>query len=112
MKKTFAVPTENGTLCTHFGHCENFVLIESEDQKIISEKTISPPAHQPGAYPKFLSELGVNVIIAGGMGHKARELFSTKHIDVCMGVDPGNPTDLVKQYLSGRLQAGTNLCDH
>ena len=48
MKKLFAVPTENGALCAHFGHCEKFAIIETEDQKIIGENYLAPPAHEPG----------------------------------------------------------------
>ena len=36
MKKLFAVPTNNGKLCAHFGHCEQFAVIETEDQKILN----------------------------------------------------------------------------
>ncbi len=34
MKKLFAVPTIDEKLCAHFGHCEQFAVIETEDQKI------------------------------------------------------------------------------
>jgi len=67
MKKVFAVPTIKGELTQHFGHCEKFAIIETEDNKIINEEFINPPIHKPGVYPKYLAERGVHVIIAGGM---------------------------------------------
>jgi len=112
MKIKFAIPTLNGQLTAHFGHCEKFAIVNVEDNKVINEEMIEPPVHQPGVYPKFLSEQGVNVIIAGGMGQKAQDLFAQNNIEVHMGVDAGSATELVEQYLNNQLQTGANLCDH
>lgn len=112
MKKLFAIPTENGKLCTHFGHCEKFAIVETENSKITGEKYLTPPAHQPGVYPQFLAEQGVSVIISGGMGQRAQQLFVQHNIEVCMGVQAESPAALVEAYLNGRLQTGENLCDH
>ncbi len=38
MKKLFAVPTENSKLCAHFGHCDKFAIVETEDNKVIKEE--------------------------------------------------------------------------
>ncbi len=111
-KMKFAVPTEAGKLCAHFGHCEKFAVIDTVDGKVTNETMLEPPVHQPGVYPKFLADQGVNVIIAGGMGQKAQDLFTENNIQVCMGVTAGNPKDLVCSYLESSLQTGTNLCDH
>ena len=112
MKKLFAVPTANGKLCTHFGHCEKFAVVETEDQTIVKEEYYTPPMHQPGVYPQFLAQQGVSVIIAGGMGQRAQQLFAQHNIEVCVGVSSESPSKLVEQYLKGQLQTGDNLCDH
>lgn len=112
MKKLFAIPTENGELCAHFGHCEKFAIVETEDQTIVSEEYLTPPVHQPGVYPRFLADHGVNVIISGGMGQKAQQLFAQNNIEVLMGADADSPSRLVEHYLLGQLQSGSNLCDH
>jgi len=112
MKKLFAVPTFNGQLTAHFGHCERFAIIETEDNKVISEKLVNPPVHQPGVYPKFLADQGVKVIIAGGMGQRAQDLFTQNNIEVHVGVNAESPSKLVEQYLNDQLQTGENLCDH
>ena len=108
----FAVPTHNNELTAHFGHCEKFAVIETDNNKIIKEEFIDPPVHQPGVYPRFLASLGVEVIIAGGMGQKARSLFADNNIEVCIGVAEGSPRALVEQYLNNKLETGHNLCDH
>jgi len=112
MTKLFAIPTEQGKLCAHFGHCEKFAIVETENQKIIKEEHVNPPVHEPGVYPQFLAQQGVSVIISGGMGQKAQQLFSQNNIEVCVGVNSASPTDLVQQYLDNQLQTGQNLCDH
>ena len=112
MSKLFAVPTENGQLCAHFGHCEKFAIVETEEKKIIKEAFVKPPVHEPGVYPQFLAQQGVSVIISGGMGMKAQQLFSQNNIEVCVGVNSGAPSDLVQQYLDNKLQTSQNLCDH
>ena len=64
-----AVPTADGKLCMHFGHCEKFVIADVDESKhIVGKEEAVPPAHEPGILPKWLHEKGVNVIIAGGMG--------------------------------------------
>ncbi len=112
MKKKFAIPTLGGQLTAHFGHCEKFAIVDVEDNKVIHEEMIEPPVHQPGVYPKFLADQGVHVIIAGGMGQKAQDLFAQNNIEVHMGVHDGSPQELVEQYLNKELQTGANLCDH
>jgi predicted Fe-Mo cluster-binding NifX family protein len=108
----FAIPTQFGKLCSHFGHCEKFAIVETKDKEILNESYLEPPIHQPGAYPKFLAEHGVNVIIAGGMGNRAQSLFQQNNIEVCVGVEPAAPAQLAKAYLEGTLATGSNLCDH
>lgn len=112
MSKTFAIPTENGVLCAHFGHCQNFAVVKTDGQKIVSTEYVTPPGHQPGVYPGFLAQQGVNVVISGGMGVMAQELFSQNNIEVCIGVGSEIPEKLVEKYLAEELQTGQNLCDH
>ena len=110
--KKFAIPTENGRLCAHFGHCEKFAIVDTDNDKIIGETLLTPPVHQPGVYPQFLAQNGVNVIISGGMGMKAQELFAMNNIEVCVGVNADTPAQLVQEYLNNKLVTGQNLCDH
>jgi predicted Fe-Mo cluster-binding NifX family protein len=112
MKRRFAIPTVNGELTAHFGHCEQFAIVETEDNKIGEVTFVTPPVHQPGIYPQFLSNYGVHVIIAGGIGMKAQNLFNQYNIEVYIGVDFGSPEKLVEDFLNNQLQTGQNLCDH
>ena len=112
MKKLFAVPTVDGKLCQHFGHCEKFAIVEIQDGKVVGEEFITPPVHQPGVYPKFLADHGVKVIISGGMGQRAVSLFDQVGISVIVGAPSLEPEELVKNYLEDKLVTGGNVCDH
>ena len=112
MNKLFAVPTIDGKLCAHFGHCQQFAVIETEDNKVLNIEYHTPPVHQPGTYPRFLAGKGVSTIISGGMGMKAQEIFTQNNIEVFMGINSENPEILVEQYLNDQLESGKNLCDH
>jgi predicted Fe-Mo cluster-binding NifX family protein len=111
-KIKFAIPVADGKLCSHFGHCDQFALIETEDGEIRDKSMLTPPPHEPGVLPRWLHELGANIIIAGGMGARAQDLFSQNGIKVITGAPMDPPESLVNQYLADILVTGENICDH
>ena len=112
MKHLFAIPLENGRLCQHFGHCQQFALIDVENGTVTNETLITPPPHEPGLLPAWLAEKGVTEVIAGGMGQRAVNLFNAQNIRVHVGAQPKNPKELVSDWLQQSLVTGTNACDH
>ncbi len=109
-----AVPCADKVLCAHFGHCDEFAILEA-DKEAVSVKEITyltPPPHEPGLLPKWLGEKNINLVIAGGMGMKAQQLFNSQGIEVITGASADNPETVVLSYLQGNLQTGSNLCDH
>jgi predicted Fe-Mo cluster-binding NifX family protein len=111
-KIVFAIPLAQGSLCNHFGHCEQFALIHVEEGKIVDKQLLTPPPHEPGLLPRWLSEKGATVIIAGGMGVRAQDLFTQQGVEVVVGAPVAEPEELVHQYLFKSLVAGPNVCDH
>ena len=109
-----AIPIANGKLAMHFGHCEEFVLIDVDCDKktIMKNERIGSPPHQPGLLPRWLAERGAEVIIAGGMGSRAQELFAQNKIKVVVGAPSETPEKLVAAYLDGTIEFGENICDH
>lgn len=112
MKKVIAIPLEDGILCTHFGHCEQFAIINTEDNTISGETLVAPPPHEPGLLPKWLAEKGVTDVIAGGMGQRAIEMFNQHKINVFVGAPIKKSKDLAADLLNNTLEAGANYCDH
>lgn len=109
-----AIPVAQERLCPHFGHCDHFRIIDINDnlKKVINKCDIIPPVHEPGALPKLLSGLNVDLIIAGGMGQRAQQLFAQNDIDVVIGATTNSPEELVSAYLGSTLETGDNICDH
>ena len=110
----YAIPVSNGMLSQHFGHCEHFAIFEVDEKskEIIGKKLVTPPAHQPGVLPEWLAREGVGVVIAGGMGSRAQDLFLQKNIQVIIGSTESDPEKAVASLISGNLVVGDNVCDH
>lgn len=113
-KMRLAVPLAQGKLSLHFGHCDQFAIfnIDDETNKVISREDATPPDHAPGVLPKWLHENNVNIIIAGGMGQRAQQLFAQNNIKVVIGASGQSPEELVSAYLENTLETGDNICDH
>ena len=112
MKKCIAVPLENGILCSHFGHCQQFAIIETDNNVVTSEIQVTPPPHEPGILPGWLAEKGVTDVIAGGMGQRAIALFNQQKINVYVGAPLKEPVELANDLINNTLAAGANYCDH
>jgi predicted Fe-Mo cluster-binding NifX family protein len=109
-----AIPLAEGKLTMHFGHCASFALVDVDPQtkNIIKSEEIAAPPHEPGLLPPWLAERGVTMIIAGGMGQRAQQLFAQQNIQVIVGAPAEAPEKLIADYFSGTLQVGANVCDH
>ena len=109
-----AVPTTDGKLVAHLGHCREFTLFDVDTDACTIEGSSRevPPPHEPGVLPAWLSSLGARVVIAGGMGMRAQQLFERDGIEVHVGVAAASAESIVNAYLNGELRSGRNLCDH
>ncbi len=113
-KMKIAIPVTEGKLSAHFGHCEQFALVDvnTEAKTITATEMATPPGHEPGLLPRWLSEKGANMIIAGGMGSRAKGLFEQNNIKVIVGAPTDIPQNIANAYLEGALETGENICDH
>ena len=106
------VPTNNRTeVESHFGHCKEFAMINIENGAIADTSYVTPPPHAPGVIPKFLAEQGANMIICGGMGQMAINLFKENNVEVILGA-AGSIEDNLKEFLSGDLESTGSACKH
>ena len=112
MKKKIAIPTSEGVLAAHFGHCKQFAMVEVENNVIGEISFTDAPPHQPGLLPPWLAEKGATDIIAGGMGQQAITLFNEKGVNVFVGAPTLTPKEIVEGYLNKTLSFASNYCDH
>lgn len=104
-----AVAAMGNTVAGHFGHCETFILFDTENGKIVKEDPVPNPGHRPGFLPNFLADRGAKVIITGGMGGGAVEIFNERDVEVILGVQ-GDARTAVETYLRGELKSTGSIC--
>lgn len=108
-----AIPLENGRLCQHFGHCQQFAMIDVDPAaKTIGSTTfVTPPPHAPGQLPVWIHQQGANLVIAGGMGDRAVQLLNAAGVQVVLGATSDDPAALAKAWLAGQLVDSGSVCD-
>ena len=104
-----AVASMGTQVAAHFGHCENFNIYETDNTQILSENSIPNPGHKPGFLPNYLGDMGVDVIISGGMGGGAVEIFNERNIEVIVGAQ-GDARNAVERYLRKELHSTGSIC--
>ena len=92
-------------------HCTNYNLYDVENGVIVKEESIVNPGHQPGFLPNFLADKGINVIISGGMGKKAVEIFKERGVEVVTGAE-GDSKEMVEKFLKGELVSMGSFCSN
>lgn len=107
-----AVTYENNEVFQHFGRCENFKVFEIENNEIKNAQVINSNGTGHGALAGFLSNLGVEILICGGIGAGARNALATVNIQVYPGTN-GNVDDIISNFIQGNLDFDPNTeCHH
>ncbi|MBM7622699.1 NifB/NifX family molybdenum-iron cluster-binding protein [Sporohalobacter salinus] len=109
--KKIAVPTDGNNVAEHFGRCPEYTIVEIEGEKVNNKEVIDNPGHKPGFLPRYLNDQGVDIVLAGGMGRRAKDLFDENEIDAVTGVT-GSVDEAIECYLAGDLDSEENICDH
>lgn len=112
--RKIALPTRNGFIDDHFGHCEFYtVLTVNDENKIVASETIPSPQGcgcKSNIAFKF-QEDGVTVMLAGNMGPGAVNKLSSCGIKVIRGCQ-GPVMDVAQAYLRGEIQDSGETCSH
>jgi len=95
---------KSSTVCEHFGHAPYFAFIKTEGKNIEEINFLKNPFedHAPGQIPSFLNDNGTKVIIARGMGGRAKDFFKNFGIDVVTGAT-GSIEEIMNLYLNSDL---------
>lgn len=112
--KKIALPTRNGMIDNHFGHCEFYtiVTVNEENQVVMTENIPSPQGC--GCKSNIASKLqadGITVMLAGNMGMGALEKLSSCGINVIRRCS-GPIMEVVTAYLNGNIQDSGESCHH
>jgi predicted Fe-Mo cluster-binding NifX family protein len=109
-----AIPLSDGRLSQHFGHSEQFLFVDTDEEQrsILRRELVPAPEHVPGFLPEWLNANAVNVVIAAGLGSRARDLLTASSMTIVTGASEVDPETLVARFLDGTLESGANSCDH
>ena len=104
----------DGQVSGHFGRCPYYTLVDVEDDKIQGVQVVENPFynnHQPGQVPAFVHSQNAHVIITGGMGPMAINLFNGYGIEVVTGY-MGSIRNVLDAYLRGEAKGASGCADH
>jgi len=99
-----AIPTRNGQVDDHFGHCESYTIFDIENKKVIKEELMKSPEGcgcKSNVAP-LLAQKGVKIMLAGNMGKGALQVLNSSGIEVIRGCN-GNVKDVINDYLKGSV---------
>ena len=110
-----ALPTKNNKIDSHFGHCDHFTIYTiNEKKEISSEETMKSPAGCgcKSNIAQTLSQMGVNIMLAGNMGQGAVNVLNTQGIKVIRGCS-GEVKIVAENWLKGNITDSDVGCgDH
>ncbi len=101
-----AVASNDGQVAEHFGHCGTFLVLDTQTGQFTD---VPNPGHKPGFLPNFLADLGVDAIVAGGMGAGAIEIFNARNIRVLTGAQ-GDARAAAEACSRGELASSGSVC--
>ncbi len=107
-----ALPLSEGRFSSHFGGADAFAFIDADPDsgKILKTEVLKAPPHEHGAFPTWIRSQGVTVVLAGGMGPLAVQMFDRFGVRVVTGVEGGEPSVIAGAFLSGTLKTLAAQC--
>ena len=108
------IPTLDGKLCGHFGHCESFTFVEvnAETKEIISIETVIPEDGVSCQSAGWLAQQGIDLVLAGGMGGRPLMTFAQNDVEVVTGCPELEIKEVVESFLTNTLETTENSCGH
>lgn len=108
-----AIPTRDGRVDDHFGHCHHYTIYTLEQKSIISVEELPSPegCGCKSGIAAVLASMGVEVMLAGNMGEGAKNKLESHNIKVIRGCK-GDIEAVVKGYLLGFIMDSGEGCDH
>ena len=114
MAKKLAIPTRDGMVDDHFGHCAYYTVISLDEQnQVMNQERLDSPegCGCKSNIASVMQEMGITLMLAGNMGMGAYNKLSAHGISVIRGCR-GKVNDVLKAYLNEKLNDSQESCDH
>jgi predicted Fe-Mo cluster-binding NifX family protein len=109
-----AIPTRGNSVDDHFGHCEVYTIITADDNLNIVHKESLPSPQGCGCksnIAEVFQQIGVEVMLAGGIGGGAINVLNNHGIKVIRGCS-GDINLLAEKYFKDGLTDSGISCSH
>ena len=107
-----AITYDGGNVFQHFGHTAQFKIYELQGERILSAQVVDTCGSGHGALAGFLADLGIDVLICGGIGGGARAALAHAGIAVYGGVT-GDADEAALALAAGMLSFDPQArCSH
>lgn len=108
-----ALPTRQSNIDNHFGHCEYYTIFTVDDstREIVNQENLASPSGCgcKSNIAQTLSEMGVQIMLAGNMGEGAVKVLKNSGINVLRGCS-GDVETVVKSWLNNELVDSGEFC--
>ena len=114
MMKLIAIPTREGIVDDHFGHCAYYTVVTLDEQnQVVKQERLDSPegCGCKSNIASVMQEMGITLMLAGNMGMGAYNKLSAHGITVIRGCQ-GKVDDVLNAYLNGELKDSLESCDH
>jgi predicted Fe-Mo cluster-binding NifX family protein len=104
----------DGLVAHHFGRCPYYALVDVEGHSVVDVNVLANPyfnKHQRGKVPYYIQKQGAQVMVAGGMGRRAIDLFEEMNIEPYTGA-AGTIHRAVELVTGGQLTQATPCREH
>ncbi|MDD4307423.1 MAG: NifB/NifX family molybdenum-iron cluster-binding protein [Thermoplasmata archaeon] len=91
----------------HFGRVPTYTIVDNETGKVQVIQNNTTHMGGSGYAPDLISGHGANIMLCGGLGRKAIQMFEEKGIMVYVGAT-GTVADAIGLWKAGKLQPATN----
>ena len=108
-----ALPTRDGKIDDHFGHCDHFTVATVTNGVVEAKERVESPVGcgcKSDIAPR-LAEMGVRILLGGNMGDGARNVLNSNGIQVFRGCT-GNVDDVINAYIAGKIEDVQIACNH
>ncbi|OPJ62482.1 NifB/NifX family molybdenum-iron cluster-binding protein [Clostridium chromiireducens] len=108
-----ALPSRNNNIDGHFGHCEYYTVftVDTQSKEITNSETVESPAGCgcKSNIATTLSDIGVEVLLAGNMGEGAVRVLNNAGIKVLRGCS-GDVKTVALNWIEGSLVDSGDVC--
>jgi predicted Fe-Mo cluster-binding NifX family protein len=100
-----AVPLFGSRIAPRYDCARSLLLVEMEDGRVTGRRTVPMPDSNPFQRARALIDLGVKVLICGGIDGFSQNEFSARGVSV-IGWVTGEAGDALEAFLRGDLEPG------